>query len=105
MAVPDRVLTNAELTTMVDTSEEWILQRTGIVERRIAGEEETTFTLSLQASRKALEVAGLDPAQLDLIVVATRGRRGLGRLLGSTAKSIQHHANCDVLLVRYTPGE
>ncbi len=71
MAVPDRVLTNVELTTMVDTSEEWILQRTGIAERRIAGEGETTFTLSLQAACKALDVADLDPARLDLIIVAT----------------------------------
>jgi 3-oxoacyl-[acyl-carrier-protein] synthase-3 len=71
MAVPDRVLTNADLTTMVDTSEEWILQRTGIAERRIAGEGETTSTLSLQAARNALEVADLDPARLDLIIVAT----------------------------------
>ncbi len=71
MAVPDRVLTNVELTTMVDTSEEWILQRTGIAERRIAGEGETTSTLSLQAARNALEVADMDPAHLDLIIVAT----------------------------------
>ena len=71
MAVPDRVLTNVELTTMVETSEEWILQRTGIAERRIAGEGETTFTLSLQAARNALEVADLDPGRLDLIIVAT----------------------------------
>lgn len=71
MAVPDRVMTNDELSTMVDTSDEWIRQRTGIVERRIAGEGETTFTLSLQASRAALEVADLDPAHLDLIIVAT----------------------------------
>jgi len=71
MAVPDRVLTNVELTTMVDTSEEWILQRTGIEERRIAGEGETTFTLSLRAACNALHVADLDPARLDLIIVAT----------------------------------
>jgi 3-oxoacyl-[acyl-carrier-protein] synthase-3 len=71
MAVPDRVLTNVELTTMVDTSEEWILQRTGIAERRIAREGETTSTLSLQAARNALEVADMDPAHLDLIIVAT----------------------------------
>lgn len=70
-AVPDHVLTNAELTTMVDTSEEWILQRTGIAERRIAGDGETTFTLSLRAARDALDIADLDPANLDLIIVAT----------------------------------
>jgi len=71
MAVPDRVLTNLELTRMVDTSEEWILQRTGIRERRIAREGETTFTLSLQAAQNALDVADMDPAHLDLIIVAT----------------------------------
>ena len=71
MAVPDRVLTNAELTQMVETSDEWIRQRTGIVERHIAGDEETTSTLSVQAAQAALEVADLDPAHLDLIIVAT----------------------------------
>lgn len=71
MAVPDRVLTNGELTTLVDTSDEWIRQRTGIVERHIAGEGETTSSLSLQAAQAALEVADLDPAHLELIIVAT----------------------------------
>ena len=71
MAVPERVLTNIELTSMVETSDEWIRQRTGIVERHIAGEGETTSTLSVQAARAALEVADLDPARLDLIIVAT----------------------------------
>jgi 3-oxoacyl-[acyl-carrier-protein] synthase-3 len=71
MALPDRKLTNVELALMVDTSDEWIRQRTGIVERRIAGEGETTFTLSLEAARAALEIADLDPVLLDLIVVAT----------------------------------
>lgn len=71
MAVPDRVLSNGELTTMVDTSDEWIRQRTGIVERHIAGQGETTGTLGLRAARAALEVADLDPARLDLIIVAT----------------------------------
>ena len=71
MAVPDRVLTNHEITTMVDTTDEWIRQRTGILERRVASDEETTGTLSLGAARAALEVANLDPAQLDVIIVAT----------------------------------
>ena len=51
---------------MVDTSDEWIRQRTGIAERRIAGEGETTLTLSLQAAQAALEVADLSPARLGL---------------------------------------
>jgi 3-oxoacyl-[acyl-carrier-protein] synthase-3 len=71
MAVPDRVLTNAEITLMVETSDEWIRQRTGIVERHIASEGETTSTLSVQAAQAALKVADLDPAHLDLIIVAT----------------------------------
>lgn len=53
----------------------------------------------------AIEIAEYARAQdVDLIIVASRGRRGLSRLLGSTAKSVQHHAGCDVLLVRYIPG-
>ncbi len=71
MAVPNRVLTNGELSTMVDTSDEWIRQRTGIHERHIATEGETTSRLSLRAAQAALEVADLDPARLDLIIVAT----------------------------------
>ena len=71
MAVPERVMTNDDLAAMVDTSDEWIRQRTGILERHIAGEGETTFTLSLKAACAALEVADRDPAQLDLIIVAT----------------------------------
>jgi 3-oxoacyl-[acyl-carrier-protein] synthase-3 len=70
-AVPDRVLTNDDLSAMLDTSDEWIRQRTGIVERHIADEGETTFTLSLRAAQGALEVADLNPARLDLIIVAT----------------------------------
>ncbi len=69
--VPGRVLTNADLAQMVETSDEWIRARTGIRERRIAGEGETTASLSVQAAQQALEVAGLQPAHLDLIIVAT----------------------------------
>ncbi|TNF90581.1 MAG: ketoacyl-ACP synthase III [Gammaproteobacteria bacterium] len=71
MALPERVLSNGELSAMVDTSDEWIRQRTGIVTRHIAGEGETTSTLSVQAAQAALEVADLDPARLDLIIVST----------------------------------
>ncbi|MEA3341117.1 MAG: beta-ketoacyl-ACP synthase III [Chloroflexota bacterium] len=70
-AVPQRALTNDDLAQMVDTSDEWIRSRTGIGERRIVADGETTFTLSLQAARQALEVAGLDPSQLELVIVAT----------------------------------
>jgi 3-oxoacyl-[acyl-carrier-protein] synthase-3 len=71
MALPERVLSNDDLAAMVDTSDEWIRQRTGIVERRIAGDGETTFSLALRAARAALAVANLDPGGLDLIIVAT----------------------------------
>jgi 3-oxoacyl-[acyl-carrier-protein] synthase-3 len=69
--LPERVMPNAELSTMVDTSDEWIRARTGIGERRIAAPEETTCTLAVQAARQALERAQVRPADLDLIIVAT----------------------------------
>jgi len=71
MAVPDRVLTNAELERMVDTTDDWIVERTGIRERHIARDGETPSTLAVKASWKALSVANLKPADLDLIVCAT----------------------------------
>jgi 3-oxoacyl-[acyl-carrier-protein] synthase-3 len=71
MYAPSRVLTNDDLSKMVETSDEWIVSRTGIRERRIAADDETTTTLSVNASRDALAVAGLDPAELDLVIVAT----------------------------------
>ena len=70
-ALPKRVLTNAELESMVDTSDDWIVQRTGIRQRYIAGEGETTASLGEAAARAALEKAGLTAADIDLIVVAT----------------------------------
>ena len=71
MYAPSRVMTNEELSTMVDTSDEWIVTRTGIHERRIAAPDETTTTLSVHAARDALAVAGLDPRDLDLVIVGT----------------------------------
>ena len=69
--LPPKVLTNADLEKLVDTSDEWIVTRTGISERRIAPEEEATSDLALRAAQSALEAAGLDPADLDMILVAT----------------------------------
>jgi 3-oxoacyl-[acyl-carrier-protein] synthase-3 len=69
--VPTGVLTNDELSRMVDTSEEWIRKRTGILERRVAGSGETTASMSLRAAQAALDVAGLDPRKVELIIVAT----------------------------------
>ena len=69
--LPERVLTNEALAGIVDTTDEWIRERTGIRERRIAAPGETTCDLAEHASRRALDAAGLDPADLDLIVVGT----------------------------------
>jgi 3-oxoacyl-[acyl-carrier-protein] synthase-3 len=69
--VPDQVLTNADLETMVNTTDDWIVQRTGIKERRIAGAHMNTSDLAEKASVKALEAAGLSPEELDLIITAT----------------------------------
>jgi 3-oxoacyl-[acyl-carrier-protein] synthase-3 len=69
--LPDKVLTNADLCKIVDTSDEWITERTGIKERRIAGAGEATSDLSARAARQALERAGVSPREVDLIVVAT----------------------------------
>ncbi len=69
--VPERKLTNFDLEQMVDTSDEWIVQRTGIRERRIAGEDQFTSTLALHAARQALEDAAMDPEEIDLILCAT----------------------------------
>ena len=68
---PDRVLTNAELSELVDTSDEWIMERTGIRERRIAAPEQAMTDLALPAARIALERAGVKSTELDLIIVAT----------------------------------
>jgi 3-oxoacyl-[acyl-carrier-protein] synthase-3 len=68
---PEKVLTNQDLEKMVDTSDEWIITRTGIRERRIAAPEETTATMSVEAARAALAKAQLRPTDLDLIIVAT----------------------------------
>jgi 3-oxoacyl-[acyl-carrier-protein] synthase-3 len=68
---PSRVLTNADLERMVDTSDAWITERTGIRERRIAAHGETTSDMAAAASRSALEAAGLDASDLDMIIVGT----------------------------------
>jgi 3-oxoacyl-[acyl-carrier-protein] synthase-3 len=69
--LPDRVLTNDELSRMVDTSDDWIVQRTGIRERHIAADGETTGDLATAAAARALEAAGLEPDAIDLVLVAT----------------------------------
>ncbi len=69
--LPKRIVTNADLEQMVDTSDEWIVSRTGIRERHIAADDERTSELAEYASQQALDMAGLQPADIDLIIVAT----------------------------------
>src|SRR5271154_7041019 len=69
--LPSRVLSNAELEKMVETSNDWIISRTGIRERRIAAEDEFTSDMGAHAARQALELGGVDPKSIDLIIVAT----------------------------------
>lgn len=69
--LPSKILTNADLERMIETSDEWIRTRTGIRERRIAAEGENTSDLSVEAAKAALNHAGLKPTDLDLILVAT----------------------------------
>jgi 3-oxoacyl-[acyl-carrier-protein] synthase-3 len=70
-ALPDKVITNFDLEKMVDTSDQWIRERTGIQERRQAAPQETTSTLSVQAAKKALEMAGISAPDLDLLICST----------------------------------
>ncbi len=85
--VPEKVLTNSDLEKMVDTTDEWITQRTGIKERHIAGADETTSTMAVAAAKRALEVAGLTPADLDLIILSTSSPDHLVPIVSST---VQH---------------
>ena len=68
---PDKILTNNDLARMVETSDEWIYSRTGIRERRIASEKETTATLAFEAAARALQRADLHPSQVEMIILAT----------------------------------
>jgi 3-oxoacyl-[acyl-carrier-protein] synthase III len=92
-AVPDNILTNADLEKMVDTTDEWIVTRSGIHERRIAPEGVNTSTLSVSAAQAALTQAGLIPADIDLILVASSSP---DHLLPAVSSEIQHQlgANC-----------
>src|SRR5438045_4261066 len=69
--VPEKVLSNNDLSRMVDTSDEWITTRTGIKERRIAAPDETTSDMATHAARRAVEQAGISPNEVDLLLVAT----------------------------------
>ena len=69
--VPERVVTNDELSQLVDTNDQWIVERTGIRERRITADDEALTDICMPAARRALEMAGADPASIDLLIVAT----------------------------------
>jgi 3-oxoacyl-[acyl-carrier-protein] synthase-3 len=86
MAVPERVMTNDDLARLVDTSDEWIVTRTGIRERRIAGPRETTGSLAIAAANQALECADMTGQEVDMIIVATSTPE---HLFPSTASLVQ----------------
>ncbi len=88
MAVPERILTNYEISQIVDTTDEWIQKNTGIRERRVASEDQSTATLAVDAAMKALELAGLSPEQLDLIIVSTSSPE---YIFPATACIVQDH--------------
>jgi 3-oxoacyl-[acyl-carrier-protein] synthase-3 len=69
--LPEKVLTNQDLERMVDTTDQWIRERTGIMQRHIAAEDQTTSDLAEQAARRAMDAANLGPADIDLVIVAT----------------------------------
>ena len=90
-ALPKRVVSNAELAAQVDTSDEWIVERTGIRQRYIAGEGETTATLATEAARKALAAAGVDASEIGLIILATATP---DNTFPATATKVQHALGC-----------
>ena len=91
-ALPKRVVSNAELAEQIDTSDEWIVERTGIRQHYIAGEDETTASLAIAASKAALDDAGLTPADIDLIVLATATP---DNTFPATATKVQHALGCN----------
>jgi 3-oxoacyl-[acyl-carrier-protein] synthase-3 len=91
MSVPERVLSNFDLEKIVDTSDEWITTRTGISERRIAADGEPLSKYAIEASRRAIEASGLEPAEIDLIILATVTP---DMPIPATACTIQHELGC-----------
>ena len=85
--LPERILSNAEIAKLVDTSDEWIRDRTGIRERRVAADHETASTLGIEAGRQALEQAEIDPEDLDLVIASTTTPDGM---FPSVASLVQH---------------
>ncbi len=91
-ALPAQVVTNADLAERVDTTDEWIVERTGIRQRYIAGEGETTSTLATAAARSALADAGIDASQIELIVLATATP---DNTFPATATKVQNALGCN----------
>lgn len=91
-ALPQRRVSNAELAAQVDTSDEWITERTGIKFRHIAGPDETTATLAADAAQRALDAAGMAPDDIDLIIVATATP---DQTFPATATKVQHLLGCN----------
>lgn len=89
--LPERIVTNAELAAKVDTSDEWIIERTGIHQRHVAADGECTSDLATKAALRALEAAGVDPKEVDLIVLATATP---DRTFPSTAATVQANLGC-----------
>ncbi len=95
---PKKVVTNYDLEQSLDTSHEWIVQRTGIEARHVAAEDETAATMAVEASRRALAVAGLTPKDLDLIIVATSSPDYFVPAASSTVQAMLE-ADCPAFMV------
>ena len=91
-ALPAQLVTNADLAARVETSDEWIVERTGIRQRYIAGDGETTSTLATEAARRAIEAAGFEASSIDLIVLATATP---DQTFPATATIVQHNLGCN----------
>lgn len=89
--VPEKILTNFDLEKTLDTSDSWIVQRTGIKERRIAAVEESTVSLSVDAAKKALDAAGVSPEEVDLLILSTSTA---DYQISSSAPIIAHELGC-----------
>lgn len=99
--VPEKILTNHDLEQMVDTTDEWIVQRTGIKERHIRGEDDTNSSMAVAASLPAMEMAGLTAKDLDLIIVATSSP---DYLLPPVSSQVQHMLGAECGAFQLTAG-
>ena len=101
--LPSQIRTNADLEKMVDTTDEWIVTRTGIKERRIAAEDETVADMGYEASLKAIEMAGIDKKENHLVIFSTkRSSHPVSSRSGENTSGIPSHKEivCRLLLVK-----